>query len=116
MAKKTGLSHTATVRIWRAFGLQPRRVENFKFSKDPQFVATRQFRPPVAGCGTWCESSRGTGLRPTGSSARRPESGPGISLYRTRNIYDIALSAVLREPVILPAKPHFLLLRAAFWI
>ena len=25
-------------RIWRAFGLQPHRVENFKFSKDPQFV------------------------------------------------------------------------------
>jgi len=26
------------VRIWRAFGLQPHRVENFEFSKDPQFV------------------------------------------------------------------------------
>ena len=26
------------MRIWRAFGLQPHRVENFKFSKDPQFV------------------------------------------------------------------------------
>ena len=38
MAKKTGLSQTAIVRIWRAFGLQPHRVENFKFSKDPQFV------------------------------------------------------------------------------
>jgi transposase len=38
MAKKTGLTQTAIVRIWRAFGLQPHRVENFKFSKDPQFV------------------------------------------------------------------------------
>ena len=38
MAKKTGLSQTAVVRIWRAFGLQPHRVEDFKFSKDPQFV------------------------------------------------------------------------------
>jgi len=38
MAKKTGLSQTAVVRIWRAFGLQPHRVENFKFSTDPQFV------------------------------------------------------------------------------
>ena len=26
------------MRIWHAFGLQPHRVENFKFSKDPQFV------------------------------------------------------------------------------
>ena len=38
MAQHTGLSQTAVVRIWRAFGLQPHRVENFKFSKDPQFV------------------------------------------------------------------------------
>src|SRR5271170_3195105 len=38
MAQKTGLSQTAIVRIWRAFGLQPHRVENFKFSKDPFFV------------------------------------------------------------------------------
>ena len=38
MAKKIGLSQTAIVRIWRAFGLQPHRVENFKLSKDPQFV------------------------------------------------------------------------------
>jgi transposase len=38
MAAKTGLSQTAIVRIWRAFGLQPHRVENFKFSKDPQLV------------------------------------------------------------------------------
>jgi hypothetical protein len=38
MAHKTGLSQTAIVRIWRAFGLQPHRVENFKFSKDPQLV------------------------------------------------------------------------------
>ena len=38
MAKRTGLTQNAIVRIWRAFGLQPHRVENFKFSKDPQFV------------------------------------------------------------------------------
>ena len=38
MAKRVGLSQTAIVRIWRAFGLQPHRVENFKISKDPLFV------------------------------------------------------------------------------
>jgi transposase len=37
MAKEMGLSQNAIVRIWRAFGLQPHRVETFKFSKDPQF-------------------------------------------------------------------------------
>jgi transposase len=38
MARKTGLSQTAIVRIWHAFGLQPHRVENFKLSRDPLFV------------------------------------------------------------------------------
>src|SRR3984885_12685738 len=38
MAEQTGLTQNALIRIWHAFGLQPHRVENFKFSKDPQFV------------------------------------------------------------------------------
>lgn len=38
MAAEMGLTQNAIVRIWHAFGLQPHRVENFKFSKDPQFV------------------------------------------------------------------------------
>lgn len=38
MAKQTGLSQRAIVRIWHSFGLQPHRVESFKLSKDPFFV------------------------------------------------------------------------------
>ncbi len=38
MAAETGLTQNAIVRIWHAFGLQPHGVENFKFSKDPQFI------------------------------------------------------------------------------
>jgi transposase len=38
MAAATGLSQNSIVRIWHAFGLQPHRVENFKLSKDPQFI------------------------------------------------------------------------------
>jgi len=38
MAKRAGLSQSAIVRIWRAFGLQPHRVETFKLSTDPLFV------------------------------------------------------------------------------
>jgi len=38
MAQEMGMTQNAIVRIWHAFGLQPHRVENFKFSKDPQFV------------------------------------------------------------------------------
>src|ERR687892_614387 len=38
MAKATGMSQSAVSRIWRAFGLKPHLVENFKLSPDPQFV------------------------------------------------------------------------------
>jgi transposase len=38
MARATGLSAMAISRIWRAFGLQPHRVETFKLSPDPLLV------------------------------------------------------------------------------
>jgi transposase len=38
MATRSGLSQTAISRIWRAFALQPYRVETFKLSKDPLFI------------------------------------------------------------------------------
>ena len=38
MAAVTGLSQSAIVRIWHAFGLQPHRSETFKLSTDPLFV------------------------------------------------------------------------------
>jgi transposase len=39
MAKTSGLSVSSVQRIWRAFGLQPHRMETFKLSTDPDFVA-----------------------------------------------------------------------------
>lgn len=39
MAKESGLNAMAVSRIWRAFGLKPHRVETFKLSTDPHFVA-----------------------------------------------------------------------------
>jgi transposase len=38
MAAVTGLSPSAVVRIWQAFGLQPHRADAFKLSTDPRFV------------------------------------------------------------------------------
>ena len=38
MADRVGLNQTAISRIWRAFGLKPHRVEDFKLSTDPQFI------------------------------------------------------------------------------
>jgi transposase len=38
MAAASGLSQSAVSRIWRAFALQPHRVESFKLSKDPMFI------------------------------------------------------------------------------
>jgi transposase len=39
MARASGISVTTVQRIWRAFGLQPHRLETFKLSTDPDFVA-----------------------------------------------------------------------------
>jgi transposase len=39
MAREVGLTQSAVLRIWRAFGLQPHRQETWKLSKDPLFVA-----------------------------------------------------------------------------
>lgn len=38
MARVSGLSQTAIVRIWHAFGLKPHRTKTFKLSSDPYFV------------------------------------------------------------------------------
>jgi transposase len=38
MAKEVGMSQSAISRIWRAFGLKPHLVEDFKLSTDPQFI------------------------------------------------------------------------------
>lgn len=38
MAQTVGLSQSAIVRIWNAFGLKPHRSETFKLSTDPYFV------------------------------------------------------------------------------
>jgi transposase len=39
MAKAAGISVSSVQRIWRAHGLQPHRVRQFKLSTDPQFAA-----------------------------------------------------------------------------
>jgi transposase len=38
MARRCGLTQSAVSRIWRAFALQPHRVDTFKLSKDPLFI------------------------------------------------------------------------------
>ena len=38
MAEAVGVSVSSVQRIWRAHGLQPHRVRQFKLSKDPAFV------------------------------------------------------------------------------
>jgi transposase len=38
MAREVGLTQSAVLRIWQAFGLQPHRQETWKLSKDPQFI------------------------------------------------------------------------------
>jgi transposase len=38
MAREAGLTQSAVLRIWKAFGLQPHRQQAWKLSKDPLFI------------------------------------------------------------------------------
>src|SRR3954452_22224454 len=38
MAREGGLTQSAVLRIWQAFGLQPHRQQTWKLSRDPQFI------------------------------------------------------------------------------
>jgi transposase len=38
MAREVGLTQSAVLRIWKAFGLQPHRQATWKLSTDPQFI------------------------------------------------------------------------------
>jgi hypothetical protein len=38
MSKTVGISASSVQRIWRAHGLQPHRVRQFKLSRDPDFA------------------------------------------------------------------------------
>src|SRR5829696_5712312 len=38
MAREVGLTQSAVLRIWKAFGLQPHRQDAWKLSKDPLFI------------------------------------------------------------------------------
>ena len=60
LAKAQGVSPASVQRIWKKHHLQPHRVEKFKFSTDPQFVAKVRdivglyLRPPEHAHGAQC--------------------------------------------------------------
>ena len=57
LAQATGLSRMTIGRIWRAFGLQPRRTETFKLSPDPLLIEKVR---DIGWQGSWC-GTRGVG-------------------------------------------------------
>ena len=64
MAKATGISVSSVQRIWRAHGLRPHRVRQFKLSNNPDFVAKLRdvvglyVDPPAHAIGLWCMEPR----------------------------------------------------------
>ena len=88
MAKRCGLSQSMVSRIWRAFALQPHRVEGFKLSKDPLFIEKVRdivglyLNPPDRA--RWCCAS-----------TRRARSRPSIAVSRCCRCAPARLSGVL---------------------
>ena len=50
MAKATGVSVGSVQRIWRAHGLQPHRVRQFKLSNDPKFAGKPRDAAGLGAC------------------------------------------------------------------
>jgi transposase len=63
LARKAGISPTSVHRIWRAFGLQPHRVEEFKISPDPLLIdkirdVVRLYLAPPAKAAVFCADEK----------------------------------------------------------
>ena len=65
MAEASGLSVSTVQRIWRAFGLQPHRLETFKLSTDPTswprcatLSGSTSPRPSTPSCFVWMRNRR----------------------------------------------------------
>jgi hypothetical protein len=65
LAKRVGISPSSVLRIWRAFGLQPWRTEDFKISPDPLLIdrsatgsACISRRRRTLRCSRWMRSHR----------------------------------------------------------
>lgn len=60
LSKRIGISHPEIASVWRNWGLQPHRVESFKFSTDPEL---KRRSPMWSGCIStrprtrWCSVS-----------------------------------------------------------
>jgi len=65
LAKEVRLSRATVHRVWQKYGLQPHRVETFKFSSDPQFdskladiVGLIWTRPSAPWCCAWMRNRK----------------------------------------------------------
>ncbi len=84
LAAELGISDTTVLKVWRAHGLKPHRVETFKVSRDPRFVEKLEnivglyLSPPehavVLCCDENLSQAAGAGSYPARAAA---EEGPG---------------------------------------
>ena len=57
MAREAGISASSVHRIWRAHGLQPHRVRQFKLSNDPEFIDKLRDVVAAVDCGVKARSN-----------------------------------------------------------
>ncbi|HEX2300331.1 MAG TPA: helix-turn-helix domain-containing protein [Pseudonocardiaceae bacterium] len=100
LARELGLSFTTVARIWRKWGIQPRRVEAFRFSIGPELGA------PELDAG-----SPGPGRGPGGPAPVRPHRGSELNVGRWPgdratahpdpwlNLVDVSLDILTRQAI-----------------
>jgi transposase len=115
MARHSGISTSSVGRIWRAFGLQPHRVETFKLSTDPLFVDKVRdivglyLNPPdVPWCSAWMKSPKS---RRSTAPSRCCRCGRVKSSGAARSRHDLVIPRLghcyrPRHRPLLPASPR----------
>ena len=96
MAAELGMSHSAVSRAWRALGLKPHLVEQFRLSPDPQFIDKVR---DVAGL--YLKPARGGGRALRG----REDADPGARPHRT-DPADAARRPPLSDPRLRTTRRH----------
>lgn len=90
LAKELGVSRGTVNRVWRKRGLQPHRIETFKFSKDPNFdtkltdVVGLYLDPPERAL-VLCVDEKSRSNPGAGANAANPPSSAGLPARMTHD-------------------------------
>ncbi|MGH4025167.1 MAG: helix-turn-helix domain-containing protein [Pseudonocardiaceae bacterium] len=96
LGKELGISFTTVARIWRKWGIQPRRVEAFKFSLGPEVAnGAAEFHRKPPGHTVTSLSSRGADP----AAVRGPADHPALHPDPWLNLVEVSLGILTQQAI-----------------